>query len=60
LFWIKYHGENQKFSRILPHQSLTQSTFVGHVWLLRDDSGKCVAVFRAALPRAVIGGSPSH
>jgi hypothetical protein len=53
-FWMKYNGESEEYFKALPHQSKVQNTFVGNVWVLRDDKGSCVAVFRASMSRAVI------
>lgn len=36
IVWLDHSGKMQKFNRLVPGQSYTQSTFVGHAWIAKD------------------------
>lgn len=42
MFWVSSSGEEVEYQTVLPGQSITQHTFVGHAWLLKSirDEGK--------------------
>lgn len=40
LYWIDYQGRRRPYGQIGPGQSHSQSTFVGHVWEIRDASSR--------------------
>ena len=38
IMWVDQSGKMKKFHRLVPGQSYTQQTYVGHVWAARDGS----------------------
>ena len=46
-YWVDYAGNEKFYGKIVPNASVSQHTFAGHVWLIKDVSGRNLAVFRA-------------
>ena len=46
-YWVDYEGDEKFYGKIAPNASVSQHTFAGHVWLIKDMSGRNLAVFRA-------------
>ena len=59
-YWINYEGNEQFFGEIAANALGTQSTYAGHVWLVKDRNEKNLAVFSAVekTGRAIIGTTP--
>jgi hypothetical protein len=57
IFWIDGSGAEKPFGTIAPYNHLDQQTYVGHVWLVKDSSGKKIARFSVPSPhaRAILG-----
>jgi len=47
IFWYENAGMQKSYGRVAPGASYEQSTYVGHVWLLRTQDGTPVAAFSA-------------
>jgi von Hippel-Lindau disease tumor supressor len=45
LYWIDYAGARQSYGTLESGQSVTQSTFLTHPWIVADHSGKCLKLF---------------
>lgn len=43
MFWVEGHGQMQSYGKLAPGGSSTQSTYGGHVWLVKDSSGTPLA-----------------
>ena len=58
--WIDENGEEHRYGRVGLSDFETQSTYEGHVWLIKDASGRNLAVFRAAgkIGRALVTSEP--
>ncbi len=58
--WIDDRGEEHHYGRIGPGDYATQSTYEGHVWLIKDASGRNLAAFRASgkTGRALVTSGP--
>jgi dipeptidyl-peptidase-4 len=58
LFWIDATGNREPYGDVKAGERREQNTFVGHVWLLTDNSGKELAIFSApdAGGEAIIDG----
>ena len=39
--WLDFHGTPVTFKRLKPNQSILQSTYIGHPWMVTDRTGKC-------------------
>ena len=46
--WIDETGEEHRYGSVDPDDFVTQSTFDGHVWLVKDAAGRNLSAFRAA------------
>ena len=46
-YWVNHEGNEQFYGRLAPGASANQGTFAGHVWLIKNASGRNLAVFRA-------------
>jgi len=46
--WINEEGEERRYGRVEPDDFETQKTFDGHLWLVKDATGRNLSVFRAA------------
>ena len=46
-YWVNYEGNEQLFGEVAANDLDKQSTYAGHVWLVKDGNGKNLAVFRA-------------
>ena len=58
LFWMDFHGHPKSYGYLAPHATHTMNTYVGHVWTLNDETGKCVAAFAAAEPATQSSSTP--
>jgi hypothetical protein len=58
--WLDFEGKRKHYGEIPPRESVTQETFVGHVWLLAEKNGHgCAIVVAAPTPGlATIGRCP--
>ena len=58
--WIDENGEEHRYGRVGPRDFETQSTYEGHVWLIKNASGRNLAAFRASgkLGRALVTSGP--
>ena len=45
-YWIDFDGNEKFYGRVVTVHAVQQS-FVGHIWLVKDDTGKNLAVFHA-------------
>ena len=49
-YWIDFDGNKQKFFTLQPKDDVDdhwrQETYEGHPWLIEDDNGHCIAVFK--------------
>ena len=45
-YWIDFDGNEQFYGRFVDAH-VPQHTFAGHIWLIKDDTGKHLAVFHA-------------
>ena len=46
IMWIDFDGNPQLFGGVNPGESLVQSTFVGHPWMITDGPGNCLEVYQ--------------
>ena len=56
-YWVDFVGNQEFYGTVTPGHVTTQSTFAGHVWLIKDVNGRNLAVFRATnrTGRAITG-----
>src|SRR5688500_10592545 len=47
VYWIDFDGRRQKWFDLAVRQTMRQSTFAGHIWLVAKLDGQCVAIFSA-------------
>lgn len=47
LFWLDSDGKRHPYGVVPPHGRAAQNTYVGHVWVVTDISGKALAIFKA-------------
>ena len=45
-FWIDFDGNERFYSRVVAEHT-AQETYLGHIWLVKDDTGKNLAIFHA-------------
>ena len=45
-YWIDFDGNEKFYNRVVTVHAV-QHSFVGHIWLVKDDTGKNLAVFHA-------------
>ena len=59
-YWVDYEGAERFYGVVRPNDTVTQSTYGGHVWVVKDVNGDALAVFGAGRTtgRAVIGTNP--
>lgn len=41
LYWLDFDGKAKEYAGLLPGESSTQRTFVGHVWIAKSFDGAC-------------------
>ena len=60
-YWVDYAGNERFYGKIAPNASVNQDTHAGHVWLIKDVSGRNLAVFRAGekTGQVIIGTEPA-
>ena len=46
VYWVKADGQRQLFRDLKPGESFTQSTFVDHVWVVTDEKGGCLGIYK--------------
>ena len=46
-YWVASNGIERYYGRVVPYGYSIQYTFVGHIWLVKDQHGKSLAMFRA-------------
>ena len=49
VFWIDNSRQRQPYGKIAAGESLQQHTFDGHVWMVGDEEGRPIEIFRADL-----------
>jgi hypothetical protein len=47
LYWVDFDGSRKFYSEILPHQTVSQRTYRGHVWVVTNEQGLCLSAFTA-------------
>ena len=47
VYWLDFEGRRQKWFDLAVGQTIRQSTFAGHVWLVAKLDGQCVAIYSA-------------
>ena len=47
LFWVNSRRGLTSYGKVAPSKSLPMSTYIGHVWLVKDAAGKSLACFAA-------------
>ncbi|MDZ8108775.1 MAG: RICIN domain-containing protein [Nostoc sp. DedQUE12a] len=59
VYWVKADGQRQFFKDLKSGESFTQSTFVDHVWVVTDEKGGCLGIYKGEKdPKdAIIEGS---
>ncbi len=45
-YWVDYEGSQISYGEIAPGDFANQHTYAGHVWLIKDASGRNLTVFR--------------
>ncbi len=45
VYWLDYSGARVYFFDLAPNESLTQSTFINHPWVVTDSNNVCLGVF---------------
>lgn len=43
--WVDFSGEHKKYKTLLPNEDYNQGSFVGHLWLLKSATGKCLGLY---------------
>jgi hypothetical protein len=46
VYWVKADGQRQFFRDLKPGESFTQSTYVDHVWVVTDEKGGCLGIYK--------------
>ncbi len=56
-YWLDFDHSEKYYGRVAACNSTTQGTFAGHIWLVKDQDGKNLAMFQAEAKtgRAFIG-----
>jgi hypothetical protein len=44
-YWLNDSGARVRYSELAPGQSVEQSTFVTHPWLVADEQDRCIAIY---------------
>lgn len=47
VYWIDEQGARHEYARLQPGREHSQPTYLTHPWLIADDDGACVQMFRA-------------
>lgn len=47
MFWINYEGEEELKQTMLPGDSWGVDTYATHPWVVRNNSGECVAFYNS-------------
>jgi len=47
VYWLDFEGKRQKWFDLVAGQSLEQTTYAGHLWLVAKREGQCVEIFSA-------------
>ena len=47
-YWVDGEGKEQHYGKVAAGDFVNQHTYAGHVWLVKDDVGSTLALFRAA------------
>ena len=55
--WVDYKGNEESYGKIAPDTFVNHHTYAGHVWLIKDVTGRNLTVFRAVekTGRALVG-----
>jgi VHL beta domain len=53
VFWADYDGRLVLNAKLAPNQPYGVQTFVGHPWVIKDESGRCIRAFVAKDDEAV-------
>jgi|HubBroStandDraft_3_1064219.scaffolds.fasta_scaffold171757_2 hypothetical protein len=48
IYWMDFQGYRQLYRILAPGARFSQSTFIGHYWLVTNAGQHCVAIFKAA------------
>ncbi len=56
-YWVDGAGKERHYGKVAAGDFVNQHTYVGHVWLVKDDEGSTLALFRAEekTGRALVG-----
>jgi hypothetical protein len=47
LYWLNFQSRRQKYADIPPGDVYHQDSYAGHIWLLADDTGRCLRITTA-------------
>ena len=56
--WIDFNGSDRYYGSVRPGESISQHTYPGHVWAVKDAEGRTLGVFVAEreMGRAIVTG----
>ncbi len=56
--WVDFNGDERYYGSVGPGESVSQHTYPGHVWAVKDDGGRTFAIFVAEreMGRAIVSG----
>ena len=48
VYWMDFQGYRQLYRSLAPGARFSQSTFIGHYWLVTTATQQCIGIFKAA------------
>jgi hypothetical protein len=48
IYWMDFQGYRQLYRTLAPGARFSQSTFIGHYWLVTNAAQQCIGIFKAA------------
>ena len=48
IYWLDFQGNRRLYRNLPPGDKTSQSTFIGHNWLITDLHDECIGIFKAA------------
>ena len=48
IYWLDFQGNRRLYRNLSPGDKTSQSTFIGHNWLIADLHDRCIGIFKAA------------
>lgn len=60
LFWLDFDGNLRSYGVIYPYNRSSMGTFISHVWIFQDASGKTVARYQANAPDCEVTLNPTR